>query len=268
MQLNRAAEQITGFGSDEVRERPVFLAIVVPEEVDLMRGVLERLERGESPVTFHSAILTKHSERRMPGAFPASAMRAARSRPSWPPASTLPVRRRQKRRWPMPNRPSRPPGNRSSGCRAGQSQPARGCPKRSPSGRAGCVRSSSSTTRPAPSDAKSHAWRIPTCSSWRRCRAICLPPRAAFKDVLCHDISASGFSFFADQPPAGEFLVVGLRHRNAAHLSQGSGDPLHPPSRRHAVSHRRRYTGRAAMRTAVARPGPTERLLAGSLPAP
>ena len=37
-----------------------------------------------------------------------------------------------------------------------------------------------------------------------------------FREVLCHDISASDFSFYADQPPATEFLVAAF----------GTGAPL------------------------------------------
>ncbi len=40
-----------------------------------------------------------------------------------------------------------------------------------------------------------------------------LPHRAAFEEVLCHDISASGFSFFARQPPASDILVVAFGTR-------------------------------------------------------
>ncbi len=64
MQLNRAAERITGFDSDEVWDRPLFNALVVPEEVELIKGVFEKLQRGQSPVAFDSSILTKQGERR------------------------------------------------------------------------------------------------------------------------------------------------------------------------------------------------------------
>ena len=47
-----------------------------------------------------------------------------------------------------------------------------------------------------------------------------LPVRSAFSEVLCHDISASGFSFFAPQPPPTDCAGRGLWHPQHVHLSQ------------------------------------------------
>ena len=37
-----------------------------------------------------------------------------------------------------------------------------------------------------------------------------LPKRKAFRQVRCHDISRGGLSYYTEQPPLDELLVVGL----------------------------------------------------------
>ena len=50
-QLNRAAERITGFSSDEMADRPVF-ALLLPEGIDRVRSVLNDVQAGGTTVSF------------------------------------------------------------------------------------------------------------------------------------------------------------------------------------------------------------------------
>lgn len=63
-QMNRAASAISGFAAEELRGRPLWSALLIPEEMIIMKQALDRLKLGETPVRVESFILTKHGERR------------------------------------------------------------------------------------------------------------------------------------------------------------------------------------------------------------
>ena len=64
VRINRACERTTGFSLADLKDRPVWNVLAVPEEVELLREILERIHEDESPVQYESFLLTKHSERR------------------------------------------------------------------------------------------------------------------------------------------------------------------------------------------------------------
>jgi PAS domain S-box-containing protein len=64
VEANPAFQRITGFSLSDIRNRPVWSALAVPEEAETIRRTLERLSRHTISVDFESRVLTKHSDRR------------------------------------------------------------------------------------------------------------------------------------------------------------------------------------------------------------
>jgi PAS domain S-box-containing protein len=64
VRINSACEQVTGFACDEVRDRPIWSALLVPGEATALKDVFARLKAGAEPVDHESFLLTKHAVRR------------------------------------------------------------------------------------------------------------------------------------------------------------------------------------------------------------
>ena len=64
VRLNTAAQRITGFSSAEIRDRPIFSALLVAEEVDLFETALASLTKGGKPQKLEGWVLTKLGDRR------------------------------------------------------------------------------------------------------------------------------------------------------------------------------------------------------------
>jgi PAS domain S-box-containing protein len=64
LRMNRACRETTGFRPGEVKDRPIWSALLLPEDVSMVKGAFERLRRGEGEVEFECFILTKGGERR------------------------------------------------------------------------------------------------------------------------------------------------------------------------------------------------------------
>jgi PAS domain S-box-containing protein len=62
--FNQACQEVTGFSPAEVRDRAIWSAFLVPEEVALVRDGFEQLRSGKSPVEYETFLLTKHGVRR------------------------------------------------------------------------------------------------------------------------------------------------------------------------------------------------------------
>ena len=62
--FNQACQNVTGFSLAEVRDRAIWSAFLVPEEVALVRGGFEQLRSGKSPVEYETFLLTKQGVRR------------------------------------------------------------------------------------------------------------------------------------------------------------------------------------------------------------
>lgn len=65
VRFNRACEETTGFSSDEVVEVPFWDLFLVPEEIELVKGVFRSLTAGEFPNAYENYWLTKDGERRL-----------------------------------------------------------------------------------------------------------------------------------------------------------------------------------------------------------
>lgn len=61
--INRAGQRITGFGTDELRERTIWSVFSLPGEAKSLETALGRLAQGEAAVEHQSVLLTKHSQK-------------------------------------------------------------------------------------------------------------------------------------------------------------------------------------------------------------
>lgn len=64
VRANAACEEMTGYSSEEVRDRPIWSALLVPGEADALKDIFTRLQRDPGPLVHEGFLLTKHAERR------------------------------------------------------------------------------------------------------------------------------------------------------------------------------------------------------------
>ena len=64
IRANKACGQITGYSCDEVRDRTIWTALLVPGEADAMKRIFSRLQSDPGPHMHEGFLLTKHAERR------------------------------------------------------------------------------------------------------------------------------------------------------------------------------------------------------------
>jgi PAS domain S-box-containing protein len=62
--FNRACQNLTGFQVNEVKDRHVWSAFLLPEEVAVVKTVIDRLRGGAEVQKLEAFLLTKHGERR------------------------------------------------------------------------------------------------------------------------------------------------------------------------------------------------------------
>lgn len=66
VQFNRACQQVTGYTWDEVQGRSIWeLPLLVPEEIDALKGVFAELTAGHFPNRYENAWVTKDGRRRL-----------------------------------------------------------------------------------------------------------------------------------------------------------------------------------------------------------
>ncbi len=215
LKLNRAAEKITGFDSDEVFDRPLYGALVVPEEVELIKGVFEKLQRGEAPVAFDSSILTKHSQRRRIS-WSFSIQRDPRGQLTAILGTGVDVTDKCAAESLLAEaRSAANQAQQQSEQLSSQLEQVRSLVLNDDAPAQGKLRPFQQLLDPAGGDRRKKPRRaypyIQLLASMKDDR---LPGRSAFKEVLCHDISASGFSFYSPTPPASDTLVVAFGTRD------------------------------------------------------
>ncbi len=214
MQLNRAAEKITGFASDEVWDRPVYSALVVPEEVELIKGVFEKLQHGQSPVAFDSSILTKLGDRRKIG-WSFSVQRDPKGRITVVVGTGIDITDKCATETLLAEA-------HAAMTQAEEQTEQLSCELEETRGKLSAVTAEAgSALRPfqqlqdAPGSERRQKPRraYPYIQLLAPMNGNRLPSRAAFEEILCHDISASGFSFFARRPPESDVIVVAFGTR-------------------------------------------------------
>ena len=65
VRFNRACEQVTGYGSDEVKGKPFWDVFLIPEEAEAVKGVFGRLRAGQFPNEHENHWVTKDGRRRL-----------------------------------------------------------------------------------------------------------------------------------------------------------------------------------------------------------
>lgn len=211
VELNRAAERVTGFKPRELRQRAVLTTLIAPEDAEeFQRRAGQPADHG-APACFETTLLTKHLKRR---------------RILW--STSL-----------RPDEDGRPAEILLTGIdvtawreaeqAAAAAQPAGGPVRAAPaySGTPAILPDADPDAAAVPADASfaRGAAGLPRAATERRGRPRRpypytqrvapildgkLPASDQFADVLCHDIAAGGFSFLADTPPPADSLVVAL----------------------------------------------------------
>jgi PAS domain S-box-containing protein len=64
VRANSACESMTGYSSEEVRDRAIWSALLVPGEADAIKGIFARLQSDPGPLLHEGFVLTKDAERR------------------------------------------------------------------------------------------------------------------------------------------------------------------------------------------------------------
>jgi len=62
--LNKSAERVIGFTLQEVKQRPIWSAFLVPEEASTVKAELHKLSSAVEPLDIETFVLTKHADRR------------------------------------------------------------------------------------------------------------------------------------------------------------------------------------------------------------
>jgi len=65
VRFNRACEQVTGYGFDEVKGRPFWDVFLIPEEAEAVKGVFGKLRAGQFPNEHENHWITKDGRRRL-----------------------------------------------------------------------------------------------------------------------------------------------------------------------------------------------------------
>ncbi|HEX3997185.1 MAG TPA: PAS domain S-box protein [Pirellulales bacterium] len=64
VRANSACEQMTGYSCDEVRDRAVWSALLIPGEADALKAIFVKLKSDPGPLVHEGYLLTKDAERR------------------------------------------------------------------------------------------------------------------------------------------------------------------------------------------------------------
>lgn len=207
LRINRTCERVTDLALLDIQNRAVWDVLSSPEQAGLFQRALARIAAGEPMVEFESTLLTKRAEKRQIG-WTASAVRDRDGGTSVVLTGIDITGQRQAE---------------EAARRAEEAlQKARQAVVRLPQGRGTELLSASESDRPATlpfgrmpipvgGERRRHSRRAyPYVQQIAPIIGRGLPPRERFYEVQCHDISAGGFSFYADAPLKAEALVVAL----------------------------------------------------------
>jgi len=205
VRMNRVCEQITGFTVLEIQNRPAWNLLSAPGQAGAFQRALEKINAGESTVEFESSLLTKRSERRQI-AWTASSMPDREGTTNILLTGLDITAQRQAeeaaRRAEETAQKAKETVARVLQGKLVEDLSGTEDAAASPFGRlpvpAGGER------RRHPRRAYSYVQKIAPITGDG------FPPRESFYEVQCHDISAGGFSFYADTPLVADALVVAL----------------------------------------------------------
>jgi len=178
--MNPACRQVTGFAIEVVREKLFCDVFVVPEEIDNVHGVLRRAVRDREPIAIESQLLTKNGTKR---------------RVSWSLKVTC-------------DEANNPQSIVLTGTELPGDAAWDGAAGKEPG-------EARRQFQPVDGPADDERRTSPRCT-YRYSQSVApmydrvLPSPDEFFKVTCEDISAGGISFYLDQAPKFESLVVAL----------------------------------------------------------
>jgi len=208
--FNRACHRTTGFTPREVKDRQIWSAFLVPQEVALVRDVFARLHAGESPVALESFILTKLGRRRRI-AWVCSARRGAEGELESILATGVDITRQ----WEMEQELTQARADAAEANQALDDLMARVEERLGTTGSRRPGDGESPPFQPLPEGVHSDR-RKRLRRSYPYVQRIApmyqdrLPRRDQFEEMRCRDISASGFSFLSPTEPDYDYIVVAL----------------------------------------------------------
>lgn len=221
LDVNRAAQRVTGFSAEECRGKPVWQMLIAPEEADLVQGLLDTSKAGIRPCEFETSLLTKHGAHRRaiwaikvipaePGQQASLLMVGADRTQQLELEAELKKARETAERATQMMEELRSQVNKAADLAAvadpanvGQEITVTQDPTvpLGPTGR---------ELRASPRLAYHYYQFIAPLYTGNR-----MPPRKEFFPVECHDLSAGGISFLLDRCPDFEYLVVALGRQPA-----------------------------------------------------
>lgn len=215
LEMNRASQQATGFSIAAVRGKPIWQVLVVPEEVDLVRGLLSTSTTAVHPCEIESTVLTKQGASRR-AVWSIKVIPAECNRP----ARLLMVGRDCTRQLELETELRKTRENAERASRMVEELLSR--VNKAADLAAGCdlAERAKELQEPQPGDSGPGGRRELRASprmAYHYYQLIAplytgnrMPPRKEFFPVQCNDISAGGISFFFDRRPDFEYLVVAL----------------------------------------------------------
>ena len=229
--VNAACEAITGFLPEELKERTLWNALLIPDEVSLVKEVFARLKTESETLDFDSHVLTKHGERRRM-AWSCSAIRDSEDKIHSILGTGLDVTEKlraeqelKKLRHEASALQAAPPvvdPRPAAASHAGERQPAtieraKTAALAQPEPAAEALKRAAEASVPA-------AKPLPQgVAKDRRSRPRCvypykqhvaplyngrLPAKSLFREMQCREIAAGGFSYLAPMPPDNDMIVV------------------------------------------------------------
>ncbi len=202
LEFNSACERLSGFTIDELRGRHMCSAFLIPEEADVLHGVLDGLQLGTTPLRMESFLLTKHGQRRRV-AWSFAVVRGERENVASIVGSGVDVTAQFVMLRELEH--AEATGGRIKNVLASIKQRLREDNRPAQD----TLPFSEATENTAATERRAHLRRpYPYVQVIAPLIGDELPGFEQYAQVRCRDISASGFSYFTAQPPQHELLVV------------------------------------------------------------
>lgn len=213
--MNRASRQVTGFDVEEIRQRPFWNVFVVPEELDLIRGIFRSARSERAPCEFEGFLMTKDGQKKR-----VSWSMKLMSDGKVQSIILSGVDQTEKIEMQSELRDAKSRAERAAKALQELSALADEKIRTRPPAEAARAASAEAEAERRPfqplGGPVSNEQRRSIRRSYHYVQRIAplvgdrMPRPDQFFEVQCNDISAGGISFFLDKPPAFEHLVVAL----------------------------------------------------------
>jgi len=189
VRINATCQRVSGFLSDEVKGRPIWNFLAVPEEVETFQHLREELSAGKASAEFQGHLLTKHCDRRRV-AWTCSMIHDENSAPQSILATGIE----------MPGEVAETEEDKATAC-----LPEEGAIEGKP------VEAFRPMPIPMDADRRTRTRRAyPYKQRIAEVIGGVLPGRDQFREIQCNDIAAGGFSFVCSTLPTSKKLVIEL----------------------------------------------------------